>query len=106
MVSAVFCWCVMVISGASMSIEEYCNNINTCDREASSQEMRACAEQELVCRLALNGVGARKRIIKRERLNMENPWSSLVFTDSGKGPFKIQKRLESEDLSPSFFRLL
>ena len=106
MVPAVFCWMVMVISGASMRMEEYCDNTNTCDRGASSQEMRACAEQELVCRLAGNGVGAWMRMIKRERLNIENPWSSSASTDLRKGPFKILKRLESEDLSPSFFRLL
>ena len=78
-----------------MSIEEYCDNINTC-------EMGACAEQKLACSLAFNRLRAWKRIVKKESPHVENPRLRSTFTDPR---LRIVKRL-SEDLSPSFFRLL
>ena len=92
-------------SAQARRIHAYCDNMHSCGMWASSEEMKVCARQRLVCRLAVNGAGTWKRIIKKEELNNENPWSSR-YTDSSKGIFKIPKRFDSEDLSPSFFRLL
>ena len=92
-------------SAQARRIHAYCDNMHSCGMWASSEEMKVCARQKLVCRLAVNGAGTWKRIIKKEELNNENPWSSR-YTDSSKGIFKIPKRFDSEDLSPSFFRLL
>ena len=81
---------MVMISTRASSISEYCANIDNCGEGAE------CSRQAMMCNMVIMGLARGKR---GERISLDQ-------TDYRHGRDKIFKRTDSEDLSPSFFRLL
>merc|ERR1711872_1032403 len=81
----------MVMITAKASITDYCANIEYCGDGVE------CARQAFMCNRFLMGLSRGRR----GRIGIGRDLSGYMF-----GPNKIVKKGDSEDLSPSFFRLL
>ena len=86
---------VAVVSSMTMintlaSITEYCANIDNCGEGVE------CARQAVMCNMVIMGLARGKR----------GKMISMDHAGYRYGSDNIFKRTDSEDLSPSFFRLL